>query len=100
MLYNVALLNSGFILEDPTLVSNPVQKLLKIGFGLRKDAPVEEIEVDISSPDEDTEEGETVEEEKPGEVEIEPTEDKKGEAKIEETKKEDVKKDDSKKEDL
>ena len=66
----MALLNSGFLIENPTDFILPMQKLLKVGFGLRKDAPVEEIEVDISSSNEQEQE----EEETPdveGEVEIE-----------------------------
>jgi HSP90 family molecular chaperone len=53
LLYNMALLNSGFLIENPTEFIVPMQKLLKVGFGLRKDAPVEEIEVDISSSTEE-----------------------------------------------
>lgn len=52
LLYNMGLLNSGFLIENPTEFILPMQKLLKVGFGMRKDAPVEEIEVDISSSDE------------------------------------------------
>lgn len=70
MLYNIALLNSGFLIENPTDFTQPLQRLLKLGFGLRKDAPVEEIEVDISSSD-DEEEQEAEEPDVEGEVEIE-----------------------------
>lgn len=70
ILYNMALLNSGFLLENPTDFTVPLQKLIKKGFGLRRDAPIEEIEVDISSTEE--EESETPEE--PGEVEVEDNE--------------------------
>jgi heat shock protein 90kDa beta len=55
LLYNMALLNSGFLIENPTEFIVPMQKLLKVGFGIRKDAPVEEIEVDISSSTADEE---------------------------------------------
>lgn len=48
----MGLLNSGFMIEDPTSFINPLQKLLKVGFGLRKDAAIEEIEVDIAGDDE------------------------------------------------
>ena len=69
LLYNMALLNSGFIIENPSEFTTPLQKLLKVGFGLKKDAPIEEIEVDISS----IEEEETAQEEPDveGEVEVE-----------------------------
>ena len=56
LLYNIGLLNSGFLIENPNEFVLPLQKLLKIGFGLRKDAQVEEIEVDISSGSDDADE--------------------------------------------
>ena len=40
MLFNLAMLNSGFLIENPTDLTNPMQKLLKVGFGMRKDAPI------------------------------------------------------------
>jgi len=49
----MALLNSGFLIENPSDFTAPLQKLLKVGFGLRRDAPIEEIEVDISSVEDD-----------------------------------------------
>jgi len=73
LLFNMAMLNSGFLIENPTEVAKPVEKLLRLGFGLRKDAEVEEIEVDISSLEE--EEGEPVEEDEEGEVEAEAIDD-------------------------
>src|SRR5690606_35820871 len=68
LLYNMALLNSGFIIENPSDFTTPLQKLLKVGFGLKKDAPIEEIEVDISSSqgEEEPEEPEVE-----GEIEVE-----------------------------
>lgn len=68
----MALLNSGFLIENPTDFTAPLQKLLKVGFGLRRDAPIEEIDVDISSLDEETEVNEEPDVE--GEVEVEDTE--------------------------
>jgi HSP90 family molecular chaperone len=68
MLYNMSLLNSGFLIENPVDFNAPIQKLLKVGFGLRRDAQIEEIEVDISM-DEDDEYYEEPDEE--GEVEYE-----------------------------
>lgn len=73
ILYNMALLNSGFLIENPTDFTSPLNRLLKIGFGLRKDAAVEEIEVDISSTDE---EEVTEEPEVEGEEEVEETDKK------------------------
>ena len=74
LLYNMALLNSGFLIENPTEFIVPMPKLLKVGFGLRKDAPVEEIEVDISSSTEEEQEQEKEKEEEPdtpGDIEVE-----------------------------
>jgi HSP90 family molecular chaperone len=34
LLYNIALLNSGFLIENPNDFTAPLQKLLKVGFGL------------------------------------------------------------------
>ena len=76
LLYNMALLNSGFLIENPADFIAPMQKLLKVGFGMKSDAPVEEIEVDISSEDEAATEQEQESPEEPdvaGEVEEEDT---------------------------
>ena len=70
VLFNMAMLNSGFVIENPTEFTNPLQKLIKLGFGLRKDAPIEEIEIDISSLEEE-EEGGSDEPEEEGEIEEE-----------------------------
>jgi len=69
LLYNMALLNSGFLIENPSDFTQPLQKLLRVGFGIRRDAPIEEIEVDISSVDD--EEGAADEPDVEGEVEVE-----------------------------
>jgi heat shock protein beta len=69
LLFNIALLNSGFLIENPGEFTEPIQGLLKLGFGLRKDAPVEEIEIDISSVEDD--EGASEEPDVEGELEIE-----------------------------
>lgn len=64
-------MNSGFLIENPTEFTSPLQKLIKLGFGLSRDAPIEEIEVDISGLDE---EGSVKEEpDVEGEVEVEDT---------------------------
>lgn len=76
LLYNMALLNSGFLIENPADFIAPMQKLLKVGFGMKSDAPVEEIEVDISSEEEAASEQEQESPEEPdvaGEVEEEDT---------------------------
>ena len=76
LLYNMALLNSGFLIENPADFIAPMQKLLKVGFGMKSDAPVEVIEVDISSEEEAAAEQEQESPEEPdvaGEVEEEDT---------------------------
>ena len=75
LLYNMAMLNSGFVIENPTDVSDPVSRLIKLGFGLAMDAPVEEIEVDISSLDEDEDEDIVEEDDEEGDVEEEDVDD-------------------------
>ena len=55
LIWHAALLNSGFIIEDPSEINNPVQNLIKMGLGLKRDAKVEEIEVDIEEDDEEDE---------------------------------------------
>lgn len=76
LLFNMAMLNSGFLIENPSDFTAPLQNLLKVGFGIRRDAPIEEIEVDISSvEDSDNEEAAAEEPDVEGEVEVEDTED-------------------------
>jgi len=69
LIFNMAMLNSGFLIENPTDFTNPLQKLLKVGFGLNRDAPIEEIEIDISTLVDEEKETEVKDEE--GTVEIE-----------------------------
>jgi heat shock protein beta len=74
LIYNLALLNSGFFIEDPTEIQAPMQRLLKLGFGISKDAAVETIEVELSSEEEE-ELQEIAFEDEEGEVEQEMTDD-------------------------
>jgi heat shock protein beta len=71
LLYNMALLNSGFLIENPSDFTSPLYRLLKLGFGLKKDAAIEEIEVDISSIEEESGANEKEEPDVEGEVEVE-----------------------------
>ena len=48
----MGLLNSGFLIENPVDFLHPLQRLLKLGFGLEKDASIEEIEVEVAAEDE------------------------------------------------
>lgn len=52
MLYFNALLNSGFSIEEPTDLTSPLEKLIRVGFGIDRDAPVEEIEVEVEEDEE------------------------------------------------
>jgi len=47
LMFHMALLNSGFSIEDPSAFTGPLQKLINVGFGLDREAPIEEIEVEI-----------------------------------------------------
>jgi len=47
LLYQMALLNSGFNIEQPNEFTNPLQRLINIGFGLDRNQAVEEIEINV-----------------------------------------------------
>ena len=54
----MAILNSGFLIENPMDLTEPLEKLIKVGFGLGRDDEVEEIDVVIDDEeDDDDEEG-------------------------------------------
>ena len=46
-MFNMALLNSGFNIDEPSQFTAPLQKLINVGFGLDGDEPIEEIEVEV-----------------------------------------------------
>jgi hypothetical protein len=52
LLYNVALLNSGFSIDEPTSFTGTLQRLINVGFGLDREEPVEEIEVEVDEDEE------------------------------------------------
>lgn len=54
LMYNVALLNSGFSIDEPVNFTGTLQKLINVGFGLDRDEPIEEIEVEIDEEPEET----------------------------------------------
>jgi HSP90 family molecular chaperone len=54
LLYNMALLNFGFLIQNTPRFIARMQMLFKVGFGMKSDAPVEEIEVKISPEEEAT----------------------------------------------
>jgi hypothetical protein len=49
----MALLNSGFNAEEPTELTTPLERLIRVGFGVDRDAPIEEIIVELDQPEED-----------------------------------------------
>jgi len=61
----MAILNSGFLVENPMDLTEPLEKLIKVGFGLERDEPVEDIEIELDE-EEDEEEEEPIDD---GEVE-------------------------------
>ena len=52
----MAILNSGFLVENPMDLTEPLEKLIKVGFGIDRDAQVEEIEVELDDEEEEDEE--------------------------------------------
>lgn len=47
LLFHMALLNSGFNIEDPSDFAGSLSKLINTGFGLDRDQPVEMIEIEL-----------------------------------------------------
>lgn len=54
----MSLLNSNFNIEEPTELTNPLEKLIRVGFGVDRDAEPEEIEVELDEPVEEAENAE------------------------------------------
>lgn len=69
-MFNMALLNSGFNIDSPSLFTQPLQKLINVGFGLKREEPIEEIEVDVEEEDEKKED-EAEEQINPDDLEVE-----------------------------
>jgi HSP90 family molecular chaperone len=49
LLFQMALVNSGFTIDEPHHLTDPLEKLIRVGFGVPRDAPIEEIEVELES---------------------------------------------------
>jgi heat shock protein beta len=47
LMFQMAILNSGFLVENPMDLTEPLEKLIKVGFGIERDEPVEEIEIEL-----------------------------------------------------
>lgn len=54
LLYSMALINSGFDVGSQDAFTSPLQKLINVGFGLERDEPIVEVEVDITEDEEDS----------------------------------------------
>ena len=57
LMFQMAILNSGFVVENPMDLTEPLEKLIKVGFGIARDAPVEEIEIELDDEEDDAEGG-------------------------------------------
>ena len=55
LLFQMAIINSGFLVENPMDLTEPLEKLIKVGFGLSRDEEVEEIDVVIDDEEDDDE---------------------------------------------
>ena len=69
LMFQMAILNSGFLVENPMDLTEPLEKLIKVGFGLARDEAVEEIEVELDDEEEE-EEGGAEEDEEVEEVDL------------------------------
>lgn len=49
------MLNSGFSIDEPTDLTAPLEKLIRVGFGIERDAVVEEIEIVLEEEDDEPE---------------------------------------------
>lgn len=53
LMYNMAMLNSGFNIDEPTAFTGKLHQLINVGFGLERDEPIEEIEVEVDEEEDD-----------------------------------------------
>jgi len=58
LLFQMALVNSGFSIDEPMQLTEPLEKLIRVGFGVGRDDPIEEIEVEIEEEEEEEDEEE------------------------------------------
>lgn len=71
LLFHMALLNSGFQVEDPSMITEPLERLVKVGFGFDPNMPVEEIEIDLEEDETEEEPEEDEDEDVEGDAEVE-----------------------------
>ena len=55
LLFQLAIINSGFLVENPMDLTEPLEKLITVGFGIECDAEIEEIEVELDDEEEEEE---------------------------------------------
>lgn len=67
VVYNVALLNSGFVIDDPSEISGTMQEILRAELGLERTGDFDELEIDIEEEYGDDEDDEGIEAEIPDE---------------------------------
>lgn len=53
LMFNMAMLNSGFNIDNPSDFTEPLQRMINMGFGLDREVTVEEIEVEIELDDDE-----------------------------------------------
>ena len=53
LLFQMALVNSGFSIYEPQILTDPLERLIRVGFGVARDAPIEEIEIEITEENEE-----------------------------------------------
>jgi HSP90 family molecular chaperone len=49
LLFQMALVNSGFSIDEPQSLTEPLEKLIRVGFGVPRDAPIEDIDIELES---------------------------------------------------
>lgn len=62
-MWHMALMNSGFNIDEPNTFTDPLQRLINVGFGLDRNQPIEEIEVEIEEDEPPKEDDKPAEEE-------------------------------------
>jgi heat shock protein beta len=51
LMFQMAMINSGFNIEEPNELTDPLERLIRVGFGVSRDEPCEEIEVVLDEPE-------------------------------------------------
>lgn len=70
LLFQMAILNSGFLVENPMDLTEPLEKLIKVGFGLERDEPIEEIEIELDEDEDEEDEEESLDDSEDEELDL------------------------------